>query len=56
MTLDQLKEKVTKKMGWKQSSTAYSWMVNKCKLTEEELNENPAECWEKIKELMGWTD
>jgi hypothetical protein len=56
MTLDQLKEKVTKKMGWKQSSTAYSWMVNKCKLTEEELNENPAGCWEKIKELMGWTD
>ena len=54
MTKEELYEAITKRIGWKSSAPARSWIVNVMKIPEETLDSDPQGCWDEIRALKGW--
>ena len=55
-TTEQLLQYCADKMNFKNPKTSYTWLVNKCKVSEQDIVSNPRGVLDEVKALMGWTD
>lgn len=53
-TAEALYDWVAKTLKWKNSDSARSWIVNRCKIEEAKIDSDPEGCFHEIKELQGW--
>lgn len=52
---EKLFSKVAEAMGWRDSKTARTWIVNVCKIADSRITSEPDKVWEEICQLQGWT-
>lgn len=53
-TVEELYAWVAEMMKWKDGKPARSWLVNKCKITEDMIDKDPTAAYHEAKALMGW--
>jgi len=54
LTTDELLEWVATQMGWKSAKPARSWLVNKCRILEGTIDEDPEWVKNEVSQLQGW--
>lgn len=54
LTKEKLFEWVKEKMKWKTTTAVGSFLVNKCKISNERIEQDPEGCKTEISALMGW--
>lgn len=54
MTTESLFQWVADKKNWKKPTASRSFLVNKCKIAEERIDNEPQGVYEEVKELMDW--
>ncbi len=55
LTTVQLFEKIAVNKSWKTSQPIRSWLVNKLKIAEDRIDNDPQGVWEEVAKLEGWT-
>lgn len=53
-TTEELLVWIMEKMNWKSSTPAKSFIVNKCKISEEKIESDPLGVYYEVKALQGW--
>lgn len=53
-TTDELYDWLASSMGWRNNTAARSYLVNKCKLPEDKIDNDPAYCYTEVCRIMGW--
>lgn len=54
LTKEELYLRVAEKMKWKTTTPVTTFLVNRCKIPEERIEQDPEGCWAEIAQLMGW--
>lgn len=53
---DRIFSKIAENMGWRDTKSVQSWLVNKCGISEARITADPQAVWEEVRDSQGWKD